>query len=67
MLMEVQDAMDNWGIATADTPGAFIDTFLDDIMHMKMEGVLADDLPKLLQTHMGPPPERTKKENPQFS
>ena len=46
--------MEGRDVAVADTPGAFINAFLDKIVHMKLEGILADSLEQIAPDVCGP-------------
>jgi hypothetical protein len=56
MLSCVIDAMEGRDVATVDIPGAFMQADMDDIVHMKLEGKMAELLvmidPKLYRQHV---------------
>ena len=54
ILSAVQDAMENRDVAVADIPGAFLNAYLDDLVHMRLEGILADALIQLDPNLYGP-------------
>eukprot|EP00957_Ditylum_brightwellii_P084518 6426542-Ditylum_brightwellii.AAC.1 len=47
MLSCIIDAMEERDVATVDIPGAFMQTEMDDVVHMKIEGTMAELLTKL--------------------
>jgi hypothetical protein len=47
MLSAVIDAMEGRDVATADTPGAFMQADIDEVAHVKFEGEMAEMLVKL--------------------
>jgi hypothetical protein len=47
MLSAVIDAMEERDVATADTPGAFMQADIDEVAHVKFEGEIAEMLVKL--------------------
>ena len=56
MISSVIDAMENRDVATVDIPGAFMQADMDDVVHMKLEGKMAELLvridPKLYRKHV---------------
>ena len=46
--------MEERDVAIIDIPGAFLNAFLDDTVHVKMEGILADALIKIDPVLYGP-------------
>jgi hypothetical protein len=56
MLSCVMDAMERRDVATVDIPGAFMQADMDDIVHMKLEGKMAELLvridPQLYRKHV---------------
>jgi hypothetical protein len=55
MLSCVLDALEERDVATVDIPGAFMQADMDDLVHMKLEGKMAELLvridPKLYRQH----------------
>eukprot|EP00957_Ditylum_brightwellii_P174042 13251283-Ditylum_brightwellii.AAC.1 len=47
MLSCIIDAIEERDVATVDIPGAFIQAEIDDVVHMKIEGMMAELLTKL--------------------
>lgn len=56
MLSCVIDALENRDVATVDIPGAFMQADMDEVVHMKLEGKMAELLvridPKLYRRHV---------------
>jgi hypothetical protein len=56
MLSSVIDAKENRDVATVDIPGAFMQADMDDVVHMKLEGTMAELLvridPKMYRKHV---------------
>ena len=56
MLSCVLDALEERDVATVDIPGAFMQADMDDLVHMKLEGKMAELLvridPKLYREHI---------------
>jgi hypothetical protein len=46
-ITSVIDAHENQDVATIDVPGAFMQADMDDVVHMKLEGTMAELLIKL--------------------
>ena len=44
LLTAVQEADENRDVCVADIPGAFLNAYLKEVVHMRLEGVLADAL-----------------------
>eukprot|EP00957_Ditylum_brightwellii_P056303 4267843-Ditylum_brightwellii.AAC.1 len=47
MLSCLIDAMEQRGVTTVDIPGAFMQADMDEVVHMKIEGTMAELLTKL--------------------
>jgi hypothetical protein len=47
MLMCTIDAKEGWDVATCDVPGAFMQTDIDKLIHVRMDGELAELLTKI--------------------
>ena len=56
MLSSVIDAKENRDVATVDIPGAFMQADMDDVVHMRLEGKMAELLvkidPKMYRKHV---------------
>eukprot|EP00957_Ditylum_brightwellii_P086486 6580771-Ditylum_brightwellii.AAC.1 len=47
MLLCLIDAMEQCDVATVDIPGAFMQADMDEVVHMKIKGTMAELLTKL--------------------
>ena len=54
MLTAVQEADEGRDVAVVDIPGAFLNAFLEEVVHMRLEGVLADSLIMIAPEVYGP-------------
>ena len=54
LLTCVQEAEENRDVCVADIPGAFLNAFLKEVVHMKLEGVLAEALVSIAPDVYGP-------------
>jgi hypothetical protein len=56
MLSATIDAMEERDVATLDIPGAFMQTYIDEVVHVRLEGEIAEMLvrmdPKLYQKYV---------------
>ena len=56
MLSATIDAMEEWDVATVDIPGAFMQADIDEVIHVKFEGEIAEILvrmdPKLYRKYV---------------
>lgn len=54
LLTAVQDAEEHRDVCVADIPGAFLNAYLDEVVHMQLEGVLAEALTAVAPDIYGP-------------
>ena len=58
LLTAVEEANEGRDVAVVDIPGAFLNAFLEEVVHMRLEGVVADALIMLAPEVYGPMAEK---------